>query len=447
MALRALVLGLARSGVAAARLLAREGAEVVAVDRRRADALAPAVAELLPLGVRFALGSDEPDLLPPADLCVVSPGVPWNGPAVREMRARGAKVVGEAEYAFRFLDEPVIGVTGTNGKSTTTALVAHLLAEAGRSVFAGGNLGTPLSERILEGGRRDVSVVELSSYQLEGIETFRPRVAVLTNLAPDHLDRYPSVEAYWEAKARIFLNQREEDFAVLNADDEAVLRLHAGPARGFRFSRRECPSEGAFDDGEAIHVVGLPESEGEERYVELSPALRGAHGRKNAMAGILAARLLGADPGSVARGLASFPGLPHRLQSVGTFGGAEWIDDSKATNVESAMVALEAFSGPILWIAGGRGKGAPYAPLRPLLPGRVRLLVTIGEDGPRIRDELGDLVPTVACHTVEEAVRRAAEAVRPGEVVLFSPACASFDQFRNFEERGRTFAAHVRALG
>jgi UDP-N-acetylmuramoylalanine--D-glutamate ligase len=363
------------------------------------------------------------------------------------MHARGAKVVAEVEYAYGFVDEPVIGITGTNGKSTTTALVAHLLAEAGRSVFVGGNLGTPLSDRVLEAGKRDVSVVELSSYQLEGIETFRPRVAVVTNLAPDHLDRYPSVEAYWEAKARIFRNQREEDFAVLNGDDPVVLRHHEGPARVFRFSRRERPTEGAFDDGTTLHVFGLPDDAGEEHYRDLSPALRGAHGRQNAMAGILAARLLGADPASVARGLASFPGLPHRLQSVGTFGGAEWIDDSKATNVESAMVALAAFPGPILWIAGGKGKGAPYAPLRPLLSGRVRLLLTIGEDGPRIQSELGDLVPSIACHTVEAAVRRAAEEVRPGEVVLFSPACASFDQFRNFEERGRAFAAHVRALG
>lgn len=445
--MRAVVLGLARSGVAAARLLRREGAEVWAVDRRRPAELGEAVGALLPLGVRFSLGSDEPDLLPPAELCVVSPGVPWTGPAVGAMRARGAKVLAEVEYAFRFLAEPVVGVTGTNGKSTTTALVAHLLAESGRSVFAGGNLGTPLCERSLEGGRRDVSVVELSSYQLEGIETFRPRVAVLTNLAPDHIDRYPSVEAYWQAKARIFLHQGEEDFAVLNGDDENVLRLYRGRARVFRFSRLGAPAAGAFDDGRALRVRGLPDQSAEEVYVELSPALRGDHGRANAMAALLAARLCGAGPEAVARGLASFPGLPHRLQTVGHFCGAEWIDDSKATNVESALVALRAFEGPIIWIAGGKGKGAPYAPLRPLLPGRVRLLLTIGEDGPRIRDELGDLVPAVECHTVESAVQRAAEEVRPGEVVLFSPACASFDQFRNFEERGRYFAAQVRALG
>jgi len=445
--MRAVVLGLAKSGVAAARLLAREGAEVVAVDRRRANELSEVVRELLPLGVRFALGSDEPAHLPPADLCVVSPGVPWTGPAASALRARGAKVMAEVEYAYRFLEEPVVGVTGTNGKSTTTALTAHLLAEAGLSVFAGGNLGTPLCARVLDGGRRDVSVVELSSYQLEGIETFRPRVAVLTNLAPDHLDRYPSVEAYWQAKARIFLNQREDDFAVLNGDDENVLRLYGGRARVFRFSRRAAPDAGAFDDGRALRARGLPGQSAEEIYVDLSPALRGAHGRANAMAALLAARLAGADPAAIARGLATFPGLPHRLQTVGRFGGAEWIDDSKATNVESAQVALQAFEGPIIWIAGGRGKGAPYAPLRPLLPGRVRLLLTIGEDGPRIREELGDLVPAVECQTVEAAVRRAAEEVRPGEVVLFSPACASFDQFRNFEERGRFFAAQVRALG
>lgn len=437
----AVVLGLARSGVAAARLLVREGWTVTAVDRRRADALQDAVRGLLPDGVRFALGSDDPELLPPARLYVVSPGVPWQGPLVRRAAALDSEVVAEVEWAARFCAEPLVGITGTNGKSTTTALVAHLLETAGLSVFAGGNLGKPLSARVLEGGRRDVSLVELSSYQLEGIQTFRARVAVLTNLAPDHLDRYPDVEAYYAAKAAIFRNQTAEDFAVLNADDPAVLRHHQGRARVFRFSRRTPQDQGAFDDGTVLRLrLGAGE---EERYEVLSSALRGAHNRQNAMAAALAARLFGAPPEAVRTGLASFPGLPHRLQSVGVFGGVEWINDSKATNVDSAQVALAAFPGPMIWIAGGKGKGASYAPLRALLPGRVRLLLTIGEDAPRIEAELGDLVPTVSCGVLEEAVARARREARPGETVLFSPACASFDQFRDFEARGEAFARAV----
>lgn len=436
------MMGLARSGVAAAKLLAREGWEVVAVDRKRADALAEVVRELLPLGVRFALGSDDPELLPSAGLYVVSPGVPLRG--LREALGEGARIVGEVEYAASLIDEPLIGVTGTNGKSTTTALIAHLLEEAGHRAFAGGNLGTPLSERVLEGGARDVSVVELSSYQLEGIEAFHPRIAVVTNLAPDHLDRYPSVKAYYRAKAAIFTNQGEEDFAILNGDDAEVLRLPRGGAKLFLFSQRTPPAQGAFDDGRSLFLRLGGE---EERYEELAPALRGAHGRQNAMAALLAARLFGADSASLARGLASFPGLPHRLQSLRLHEGVEWVNDSKATNVDSAQVALAAFPGPLIWIAGGKGKGASYAPLRALLPGRVRLLLTIGEDGPRLQEELGDLVPTRACGNLEEAVGQAAAEARAGDTVLFSPACASFDQFRDFEARGEAFARAVGALG
>lgn len=438
---RAAVVGLARSGVAAAKLLAREGWEVWAADRQRPDALAAPIRELLPLGVRFALGSDEAARLPPAGLCVVSPGVPLD--RLREARGEGARIVGEVEYAASLVEEPLIGVTGTNGKSTTTALVAHLLREAGREVFAGGNLGTPLAERVLEGGRRDVSVVELSSYQLEGIDALRPRIAVVTNLAPDHLERYPSVEAYYRAKAAIFRNQGAADIAILNGDDPELLRLPRGGAQLFLFSQRRPPAQGAFDDGRAL---SLRLDGGEERYGALAPALRGAHGRQNAMAGLLAARLFGADPAALARGLANFPGLPHRLQSVRHHLGVEWVNDSKATNVDAAQVALAAFGGPLIWIAGGKGKGAPYAPLRGLLPGRVRELLTIGEDGPRIQRELGDLVPTRACESLEGAVARAAALAGPGETVLFSPACASFDQFRDFEARGEAFVRAVEAL-
>lgn len=444
---RALVVGLARSGVAAARLLAREGADVVATDRRRASQLAKEIEALLPLGVRFELGGHDPSSFLDADLVVVSPGVPLAMREIASAREAGVRVVGEVELAASFVREPIVGVTGTNGKSTTTALVAHLLGASGRRVFAGGNLGVPLSERALAAPDPDVSVVELSSYQLEGIDRLRPHVSIFTNLAPDHLDRYESVQHYWDAKRAIFRNQGEEDFAVLNGDDPEVLRLFEGsrPAP-FLFSCDAAQARGASVEEGGIVVRGLPGQGGEERYAIAAPSLRGAHGRKNAMAAILASRLLGAGPRQVQEALETFPGLPHRLQSVRIHRGVEWINDSKATNVEAAEVALSAFGGPLIWIAGGKGKGAPYRPLRSLLQGRVRLLLTIGEDGDRIAAELGDLVEVVRCGALPRAVEVAAARARGGEAVLFSPACASFDQFRDFEHRGETFAALVEGL-
>jgi UDP-N-acetylmuramoylalanine--D-glutamate ligase len=441
---RALVVGLGRSGVAAAKLLAREGAQVTATDGRQARALEGAVRELRPLGVRFELGGHDPASFADAAWVVVSPGVPLASPVF----AKAGRVVGEVELASRFVDEPVVGVTGTNGKSTTTALIAHLLATAGKDVFAGGNLGVPLAERVLAGGARDASVVELSSYQLEAVDTFHPHVAVVTNLAPDHLDRYPSVQAYWGAKGAIFRRQTEADFAVLNLDDAQVLHLHRhGRAQVVGFSSRGPVERGAWDDGEALQVRGLPGVVRGESYQELAPALRGAHGRQNAMAALLAARLLGAAPDAVAEGLRTFPGLPHRLQSVRVLQGVEWINDSKATNVDAAQVALAAFPGRVLWIAGGKGKGAPYTPLRPWVEGRVQRLLTIGADGDRIAAELGDLTVHERCETLDVAVARAAAHAAAGDTVLFSPGCASFDQFRDFEARGEAFVAAVEGLG
>ncbi len=442
---KVLVVGLARSGVAAAKLLASKGAVVTCTDRRTAAELGTTVAELLPLGVRFELGGHDVAAFTGADLVVVSPGVPLANPELVAAAKAGVELLGEAELASRFVSEPLCGITGTNGKSTTTALVGHLLASAGRQVFVGGNLGTALSERVLEGGARDVSVVELSSFQLEAVRTLRPKVAVLTNLTPDHLDRYPSAEAYYEAKRAVFRAQGPEDFAVLNAGDEKVLRLHAGARSEVLTFGRGAPVEGgARDDGQAI-VVRLPGGP-EERYHELGKTLRGAHNRENAMAAILAARLLGAPEAAVRAALPTYPGLPHRLELVRTAFGAEWINDSKATNVDSTLVALKAFEKGVIWIAGGLGKGAPYAPLRPLLPGRVKALLTLGKDADAIARELGDLVPPTACGTLEAAVRQARSLCAEGDVVLLSPACASYDQFRSYDHRGAEFRRLVAAL-
>lgn len=443
---RVLVVGLARSGVAAARLLAREGAHVVATDKRSPAELAGPVAELLPLGIRFELGGHVESSFTTADLIVCSPGVPLAHPHFLAARKAGVPIIGEVELAASFVKEPIVGITGTNGKSTTTSLIAHLLETAGKRVFAGGNLGVPLSERVLDGGERDVSVVELSSYQLEAVDTLKVHVAVLTNLSPDHLDRYPSAEAYYEAKRAIFRCQTPDDRAILNGGDEKALALHVGASSlPLTFRRSHSDGRGAFDDGARLLVTGLPGSPGQETYDSLPTSLRGPHNRENAMAAILAARLCGADPTSVQKGLQTFRGLPHRLETVRTKDGVEWINDSKATNVDSTATALGALDGPVLWIAGGLGKNAPYAPLRPLLQGRVKAILAIGADAGKILEELGDVVPGRACGTLAEAVRAAAELASPGDQVLLSPACASFDQFRSYEERGEIFRNLVEA--
>ncbi|HWV38457.1 MAG TPA: UDP-N-acetylmuramoyl-L-alanine--D-glutamate ligase [Vulgatibacter sp.] len=447
---KVLVVGLARSGVAAARLLCREGAQVTATDLRPASALAGAVGELLPLGVRFELGGHDEAAFLAADLVVVSPGVPLAGAELVAARRAGVPILGEAELAARFVREPVVAITGTNGKSTTTALVGHLLEAAGNRVFVGGNLGTPFCERVLTGGALDFSVVELSSFQLEAVETLRPHVAVLTNLTPDHLDRYPDARAYYEAKRAIFRAQEAGDFAVLNGGDPEAVALHAGArSTAFRFGDGAVSGfVGARYDGAALLVAGLPGmGDRVEVYEDLGKALRGRHNRENAMAAIVAARLCGVEAEAIRASLPAFAGLPHRLELVRVRGGVEWLNDSKATNVDSAAVALAALRGPVFWIAGGLGKGAPYAPLRPLLEGRVKAILTIGSDADAIAAQLGDLSPAVPCGTLEEAVRVAAREAKAGDAVLLSPACASFDQFESYAHRGEAFRALVEALG
>lgn len=444
---RVLVVGLARSGVAAAKLAAREGAKVTVTDRRTAADLAKQVAELIPHGVRFELGGHDEASFTTAELIVCSPGVPLANPEFTAARRAGVKVIGEVELASWFVREPIVGITGTNGKSTTTALIGHLLAQSGRNVFVGGNLGTPFAERVLEGGDRDVSVVELSSYQLEAVDKLRPHVAVLTNLTPDHLDRYPSAEAYYEAKRAIFRAQTPDDYAILNASDEKTLALHQG-ARSLplTFGHGAPQDRAARDDGARI-VIRLPGAANEEIYETLGRTLRGVHNRENAMAAILAARLAGADESAVREGLTTFPGLPHRLEVVRTLDGVEWINDSKATNVDSTSVALKALPGPVIWIAGGLGKNAPYAPLRPLIQGRVKALLTIGADAAKIAAELGDVAEVTACETLDRAVAEARRIGAAGDQVLLSPACASFDQFKSYDHRGAVFRELVGALG
>jgi UDP-N-acetylmuramoylalanine--D-glutamate ligase len=345
---------------------------------------------------------------------------------------------------------PVVGITGTNGKSTTTALTGELFVQEGRRTFIGGNLGRPLSEAPLEQPPFEACVVELSSFQLEGIERMRVNAAAILNLTPDHIDRYPSQQAYGEAKARIFMNQKERDFGVVNADDARVVEL-ARKARVpvYGFSTAATPPKVPLLAGLAVpDGSGFRFSFGAQaRFTLRNRALRGGHNLQNAMAAGLLASLSGVSDAAIQRGLDSYPGLPHRLEYVRTLDGVEWINDSKATNVDSTLVALRAFPNGRLWlIAGGKGKGAPYAPMVEASIGRVLGVLTIGQDAPAIEEAYRGRIDVHPCGTLEQALRRARELAMEGDVVLLSPACASYDQFKNFEDRGETFKRLVRAL-
>jgi UDP-N-acetylmuramoylalanine--D-glutamate ligase len=439
----ALVVGLGKSGVAAARLLALKGARVIAADDKPAAQLREVLQQLGLSEVRPVA----PQSLRGVDLVVASPGVPPTLRIFIEARAQGLPILGEIELAARYIEEPVLGVTGTNGKSTTTALCGHLLKTAGLSVFVGGNLGDALSNRVVEGEPLDATVCELSSYQLETVQSLHCAAAAVLNVTPDHLDRYPSLEAYAAAKARIFERQEPGDMAVLNLADARVATMATAPhvARlGFdpRHPRPETQLPphtvlaGFLKSPRTLHVIA--------HDLELRvPTLRGAHNAENALAACLLAYRLGLTAEQMQRGLDSYPGLPHRLERVRLLDGVEWINDSKATNVDSVEKSLASFERNVILIMGGRGKGSPYAPLRKLFAGRVKALLTIGEEADKIAAELG---PATGCGDLAAAVERAHSLAREGDVVLLSPACASYDQFKNFEERGEQFKKLVLAL-
>jgi UDP-N-acetylmuramoylalanine--D-glutamate ligase len=446
---RVLVVGLGRSGVAAALVALSRGARVTATDRRAPTELTASTQQLGP-GVDLALGGHDPADFTRADLVVVSPGVPCSLPEIQEARRQGIPVWGEVELAARLLpDLPLVGITGTNGKSTTTALTGALLARD-RRVFTGGNLGTPLCELVLSGDPVDAAVVELSSFQLETIERLRPRVAAILNVTPDHLDRYRDVTEYALAKGRLFMNQQADDVAIANERDALAMAL-ASSSRADRLTfgfgepvPRAARASGAGGDFTLAPAGGEP-----ERYVVRSRALRGRHNLENAMAAALCARAMAVPGAEVQAGLDAFPGLPHRLELIRERHGVEWVNDSKATNVDSTAVGLAAFPAGrahVVLILGGRGKRAPYAPLRPLFAGRVKALLTVGEDAPAIERELGDLAPTERSGTLATAVRRASALAGAGDVVLLSPACASYDQFTSYEHRGATFRGLVEEL-
>jgi UDP-N-acetylmuramoylalanine--D-glutamate ligase len=443
---RVVVFGLAKSGLSAIKLLQAHDAKVIAVDEKPREALGALASELESRGVTLALGPVQASRLTSADLVVVSPGVPLALPVLQAARDAGVPVWGEVELASRcFGPGPVVGITGTNGKSTTTALTGHIFNLAMPS-FVGGNLGLPLSEAVLPGaGPWAAYVVELSSFQLEGISTMRLNGAAILNLTPDHLDRYPSHDAYGLAKARIFGHQQAGDFAVVNVDDAGVMKLAAhAKAELYGFSAAGTAK------ADRIAAIAVPSRNGftfrNERFTVTNRALRGTHNLENAMAATILARLSGIESAEIQKGLDTYPGLPHRLESVRVLDGVEWINDSKATNVESTLVALKAFPGGLWLVAGGKGKGAPYAPMVEASKGKVKGVLAIGSDAEAISEAYRGKAEVISCGTLDAAVKKARELARSGDTVLLSPACASYDQFKNFEDRGDTFKRLVRAL-
>ena len=435
-----LVLGAGRTGQAVARAFAERGVGVRLADIRSREALA---LHGTPRGVELRLGEDGEHLLAGVDLVVPSPGIPSGARLLAAARARGIPVRSEIEVACTLLDCPILAITGTNGKSTTTTLVGLALERAGRRTFTGGNLGTPLITALERAP--EIAVVEVSSFQLEWVDRFRPKVACLLNLSPDHLDRHGSFPEYRDAKARLFAAQTPDDFAVLNRDDRETWQLASGLAARVVSFGLEPVACGAFV-AEGGVVLRLPDRP-EEHYPLARTRLVGRHNVENILAAVTVARLGGAPREAVQAAIDAIEPLPHRLAFVRERGGVRWFDDSKATNVGAAAKSLESFAGPVILLAGGVGKGGGYELLARATAGKVRLALLFG----RARDEMATAltaggVPVARVKTLEAAVAGAAAAATPGDTVLLAPGCASFDMFSDYAARGRAFRAAVEAL-
>jgi len=438
-----LVVGLGRSGIAAAQLCAARGARVTVTDKRDAGALGAGLGGL-PAGVRRELGGHKRETFVTADLIVLSPGVP-EIPELAAARAAGVAVTGEMELASHFVSSTLIAITGTNGKSTTTTLVGDMMRATGRPTFVGGNLGEPLAEAVTTpaGDARGVCVVEASSFQLETADTFHPHVAVLLNVTADHLDRYPDMDAYAAAKARVFAAQTADDFAVVNLEDPLAMRASQGvPSRRIGFSNVRPLSEGGYTDDTAL-VIKLPDH-APERYANTLPWLVGQrHNQANALAALLASRLAGATQAEARAGLLAFQPLAHRMEPVADAGGVAYYDDSKGTNVSAVVAALDGFARPVVLIAGGRDKGGDYAPLADVLRRVGRAAVLIGEAAEKMQAAFAGALPIERAATMDDAVEAARRLAQPGDAVVLSPACSSFDMFRDYAHRAEVFRAAV----
>jgi UDP-N-acetylmuramoylalanine--D-glutamate ligase len=443
---RVTVVGLARSGIAAARLLHDAGAHVTGLDAKPVGALGREAAALAAAGVRITTGGPESGAFADAALVVVSPGVPLDSSQLAPARAAGLPIIGELELGWRAMEAETIAITGTNGKTTTTALTGALLAEQPRPVLVAGNIGTPLAAHALSFARDGLLVAEVSSFQLETVETFQPRVAAVLNVTPDHLDRHGSFDVYLDAKARIFMNQSPADCAVLNADDPAATALASRTrARVLWFSRRRRLDHGVFvrDGWVAAKLNGHVEAICPLAEIQL----RGTHNVENVLAAAACALWIGLGADAIRRAMGRFRAVEHRIEFVRDVRGVQFYNDSKGTNVASTIKALESFGERVVLIAGGKGKGQDFAPLAEAARGRVGHGIVIGEDGPKIGAALSAVgIAVSSAASMQAAIDTARAQARPGDIVLLSPACASFDMFDNYEHRGDVFKKLVGAL-
>jgi UDP-N-acetylmuramoylalanine--D-glutamate ligase len=431
-----LVVGMARSGVAAAQLLQSRGRPVFVTDSGKPGASA----ELDALGIPWEAGGHKVERFLKADEIVVSPGVPLNIPPLKAAREKGVPIVSELELASRHLLGDIIGITGSNGKTTTTTLVGKILEAGGKTVQVGGNIGTAMCGLVDTSTPGTVNVIEVSSFQLDAIVKFRPRVAALLNVTPDHLDRYADFAAYRKSKLRIFENQQETDLAVLNRDDANVFPPPAGLRSRQSLFSRAVEVDGAFRRDGMLYLNAQP------IMAASDVRLRGEHNIENVLASLAITSDYGIPSGTIAAAIAEFRGVEHRLEYVATVRGVEFFNDSKATNVDSAIKAVASFDRNVILILGGRDKGASYAPLVSAMHGRVRHIVLIGEAAEKIAAAVGTLFPLSRAASLNEAVQQSTSIGRPGDVVLLSPACASFDMFENYEHRGRVFKNLVQDL-
>jgi UDP-N-acetylmuramoylalanine--D-glutamate ligase len=448
-----LVIGLGRSGVASSQVLRGRAVTVYAIDEKPRADLAENIAQIEKVGARFVEPDELEPLLGELTGAVLSPGVPLNGPLVRRVQNANVPVFSEIEVAYRLCAAPIVAVTGTKGKSTTTSFIGHLFRSCGKAVHVGGNIGNPLIREVTGAKPQDWVIAEVSSFQLESIRSFRPRISVLLNISADHLDRYYSMDEYAEAKYRIFANQNEHDYFVGNLDDERIRRLHwhAGEtrvhARQLWFTLGEHHEHAAmFLRGDAIVFTPV---HGDPRPVEIMRVgeipLAGRHNVQNVMAALLAALAVNLEPQALRDAVMSFGAMAHRLQPVGEVSGVLYVDDSKATNPGSVIAALHAYERPIVLIAGGKSKNTDFTELGRIADVRVKAVVVIGEAADEIAAHVTKK-PVEHADSMEDAVRRAAARAAAGDVVLLSPACASFDMFANAEERGERFAQAVRSL-
>jgi UDP-N-acetylmuramoylalanine--D-glutamate ligase len=440
---RVLVVGLGKSGVASALFLKARGARVTVSDSKPQEQFGEEIPALLDHGVAVETGAHGERTFQGQDLIVVSPGVPVDAPPLVQARALGETVIGEIELAAWFFPGPIIAITGSNGKTTTTTLAGEIVAAGGHPTVVGGNIGTPAISLVEKATPETIAVLEVSSFQLETIQTFRPKIAVVLNITPDHLDRHRTFAAYTDAKARIFENQRSNDFAVLNADDLTCEGIaNRTRAQVFRFSRTKEVEQGAYTRGGRILFrdasSGRVAGQREIMLVSEIP-LKGGHNVENVLAAVCVGSLMGCSPEVIRQTIRNFKAVGHRLEYVATIRGVEYYNDSKATNVDATIKAIESFPANIHLILGGKDKGSDYSVLNDLLRQRVKQVYTIGAAAVKIESQIQGVAKIVRAETLETAVKRAAIEAQSGDVVLLAPACASFDQFKNYEERGRVF--------